>query len=131
MAKEKLKHYLSNKELVAEIIECKAQDRLSRKAENMFCLLGKKLMNKMYYHNQDDRNDCYQAGMLGLLLQWRSFNPDKSDNAFAYYTEVFKRAMAKGWGELYARKGDPDKAVKVFSLSGRANNDEAGGMFNI
>lgn len=131
MAKDKPKHYLSNKELVQEIIECKVNDRLSRKAENMFILLGKKLMTKMYYHNPDDRADCFQAGMLGLLIQWRSFNPEKSDNAFAYYSEVFKRAMAKGWGELYALKGDSDKSVKVFSLSGRSDSEEGGGMFNI
>ena len=132
MIKEKPKHYLSNAELVREIIICKEQDRLSRKAENMFMLLGNKVIKKMYYNNVDDRNDCYQTGMLGILLHWRSFNPEKSDNAFAYYTEVFKRAMAKGWSDLYTKKGDPHHKIKVMSLSGRSGDGEdGGGMYNL
>jgi hypothetical protein len=46
------------------------------------------------------------------------FNEEKSVNAFAYFTEVFKRGIAKGFNELYKKKGDNDNLIKVISIEG-------------
>jgi len=102
----------------------KAQGRLTRNAEKMLELLGKKTIKKMRYYSNDDKMDCYQSGLLDMFQNWFNFNEEKSVNAFAYFTEVFKRGIAKGYNELYKKKGDNDHKIKLISIEG--SNDGSG-----
>ena len=116
--------YLNNKELYVEIIVSKAQGKLTRNAEKMLELLAKKTIKKMRYWSNDDKMDCYQSGLLDMFQNWFNFNEDKSVNAFAYFTEVFKRGIAKGFNEIYKKKGDNDNLIKLLSIEG--SNDGKG-----
>jgi hypothetical protein len=111
---EKSKMYLSNKELYMEIIYSKAAGRLTPKAVNMLMLLGKNIIKKMYYKNVDDKQDCLQEAMLSCFRFWYNFDEQKGDNCFAYFTEVIKRGLAKGWNNNYKTKGAD---VEVISLT--------------
>jgi hypothetical protein len=111
------KHYLNNKELYIEIIISKAQGRLTRSAEKMLEILAKKTIKKMRYYSNDDKLDCYQSGLLDMFQNWYNFNEDKSINAFAYFTEIFKRGLAKGWNDLYKKKGDNEHQIKLISIN--------------
>ena len=111
------KHYLNNKELYIEIIISKAQGRLTRNAEKMLETLAKKTIKKMRYYSNDDKLDCYQSGLLDMFQNWYNFNEDKSINAFAYFTEIFKRGLAKGWNDLYKKKGDNEHQIKLISIN--------------
>jgi hypothetical protein len=111
------KHYLNNKELFIEIIVSKAQGRLTRNAEKMLEILAKKTIKKMRYYSNDDKLDCYQSGLLDMFQNWYNFNEDKSINAFAYFTEIFKRGLAKGWNDLYKKKGDNEHQIKLISIN--------------
>ena len=121
-------HYLKNKELLAEILHSKAQGALTRAAERMLQILAQRTIKKFHYRCQSDRDDCLQSGLLALFTTWKSFDPSKSTNAFAYYTEIFKRGAAKGFTQLFDLKGDKDKQVKMLSLSG---DNDGEGMFSI
>jgi hypothetical protein len=110
--------YLNNKELYIEIIVSKAQGRLTRNAERMLELLAKKTIKKMRYWSNDDKLDCYQTGLLDMFENWYNFNEDKSTNAFAYFTEIFKRGLARGWNNLYKKKGDNEHQIKLISING-------------
>ncbi len=112
------KHYLNNKELYIEIIISKAQGRLTRNAEKMLEILAKKTIKKMRYYSNDDKLDCYQSGLLDMFENWYNFNEDKSTNAFAYFTEIFKRGLARGWNNLYKKKGDNEHQIKLISING-------------
>ena len=112
------KHYLNNKELYIEIIISKAQGRLTRNAEKMLEILAKKTIKKMRYYSNDDKLDCYQTGLLDMFENWYNFNEDKSTNAFAYFTEIFKRGLARGWNNLYKKKGDNEHQIKLISING-------------
>lgn len=116
--------YLNNKDLFIEIIVSKAQGKLTRTAEQMLELLGKKTIKKMRYWSVDDKLDCYQSGLLDMYQNWYNFNEDKSVNAFAYFTEVFKRGLAKGYNEIYKKKGDNEHQIKLISIEG--SNDGQG-----
>lgn len=107
-----------------EIIVSKSTGRLTKTAENMLELLAKKTIKKMRYWSNDDKLDCYQSGLLDMYQNWYNFNEDKSVNAFAYFTEVFKRGIAKGYNELYKKKGDNDYQIKLLSIEG--SNDGNG-----
>ncbi len=116
--------YLNNKDLFVEIVVSKAQGKLTNNAKIMLELLAKKTIKKMRYWNNDDRMDCYQSGLLDMFSNWHNFNEEKSTNAFAYYTEIFKRGLAKGYNELYKKKGDADHQIKLVSLD--SSNDGQG-----
>ena len=113
--------YLNNKDLYVEIIVSKAQGKLTRKAERMLEILGKETIKKMRYWSYDDKMDCFQSGLLDMYQNWYNFNEQKSVNAFAYFTEIFKRGLAKGYNELYKKKGDADHQIKLVSLE--SSND--------
>jgi hypothetical protein len=110
------KKYLSNKDLYCELIVSKAKGRLTKEAERMLILLAKNVIRKMYYNDYNDRLDCLQTAYLDVFSNWYSFDENKGDNAFSYFTEIIKRGMAKGWNARYRLKGDPD--AKVISLTG-------------
>ncbi len=118
------RQYLNNKELYIEIIISKARGKLTRNAERMLELLAKKTIKKMRYWSNDDRLDCYQSGLLDMFQNWYNFNEDKSINAFAYFTEIFKRGLAKGWNDLYKKKGDNEHHIKLISIE--SSNDGNG-----
>jgi hypothetical protein len=127
MAKQK--NYLNNKDLFNAIVESKAQDKLTKEAENMLVLLAERAINKLSYVNNDDRDDCLQFALLDLLKYWRNFNP-AYPNAFAYFTEIAKRGYAKGWNKIHPLKYKGTMSIDHISTGG---NDDfgGGGMFNI
>ena len=103
------------------MIVSKAQGRLTKKAEKMLELLARETIKKMRYWSNDDKMDCYQSGLLDMFQNWYNFNEEKSVNAFAYFTEVFKRGIAKGYNELYKKKGDNDHQIKLLSIEGSSD----------
>jgi hypothetical protein len=121
MIKEKKKKYLSNKDLYMEIIVSKAKGRLTPRAGQMLVLLGKKLQNKMYYRDPDDKKDCLQEAMLSVFKLWYNFDENKGENAFAYYSEIIKRGLAMGWNKMYKTKGEQ---VEFISLTGYSADGE-------
>jgi hypothetical protein len=94
------KQYLKPKDLYIEIIVSKEMGKLTRDAEKYLNLLGKNIMKKFYYKDNDDKLDCYQNGMYQIYKNWYLFDELKGDNPFAYYTEIFKRGVAAGWKEV-------------------------------
>jgi hypothetical protein len=120
--------YLKNKEFLAEIILSKEQGELTENAKQMLMLLGNKCIKKMRYYNPIDREDCLQTGLMVMFSNWHNFDPAKSNNAFAYFTEIFKRGIAKGFNELYKKKGDPNGDVKQVSIQ---SSNDGEGIYNI
>jgi hypothetical protein len=123
------KDYLSNKELFAQIIESKGKGALTHKAQKMLYTLGNNVIKKKrYYYNPDDRKDCLQTGLLDMYSNWKNFDPAKSTNAFAYFTEVFKRGMARGFNQLNKKKGDPNNESRTISIN---SSNDGEGIFNL
>ena len=105
------KEYLNKQEFYDEMIKCKENGVLSERAKNMFVLLANQTIKKKTYYNPDDKFDCLQEGLLALITRQHNFDTDISNNAFAYYTEIFKRGMAKGLNDIY------NKNMKTVSIS--------------
>ena len=120
--------YLKNKDLLEEILISKETGNLTLKAQEMFQLLANRTIRKMRYYNPSDKEDCMQTGLLDMFANWKNFDVEKSKNAFAYFTEIFKRGIARGYGELYKKKGDPDGIYRHVSIEG-SNDGE--GIYNI
>jgi hypothetical protein len=94
------KQYLKPKDLYIEILVSKEMGKLTKDAEKYLNLLGKNILKKFYYKDNDDKLDCYQNGMYQIYKNWHLFDENKSENCFSYYTEIFKRGAAGGWNEV-------------------------------
>ena len=122
------KNYLNNKDLYAEIVISKEEDKLTRKAEKMLQMLAERAINRLNYVNEEDRKDCLQFALLDLWKYWRNFNP-KYPNAFAYFTEIAKRGYAKGWNKIHPNKYKG--TLSIDRINSKDSDSGGSGMFNI
>lgn len=91
------KIYVSNDVLLEEVMKSKERDELTPKALKMFDLMIQNISSKKYYNNPDDKKDCWQSAYLDILMYWRGFDPEKTSNAFAYFTSLIINGLNKGW----------------------------------
>ena len=122
------KYYINNKDFTNEIIRCKhgllneetgyqhTKGELSPKAIDYFILLANRAIQKLKFQNPLDREDCIQSALLDLLRYRRNFNEEKSNNAFAYFTQIAKNGYAKEYKKIYKHIGKGEKIVTI-SLS--------------
>lgn len=117
------------KELYIEIVISKGRGRLTKRAQELLLKLAKNAIRKKQYYAEEDREDCSQTALLVIFQNWHNFNPEKFSNAFAYFTEIFKRGIAQGLNELHRKRGE-EKGVRIRTVSiNSANKGE--GMFNL
>jgi len=93
-------HYVRNADLLAEILKSKEQDKLTDEAAKMFVQIATKMSAMLKYNNPDDREDCISTAVLDCLRYWRNFDPNITQNAFAFFTSVIRNGYAKGWRQL-------------------------------
>ena len=93
-------NYLNNKELREEIIKCKELDELTPKAIDMFILLSEKVADNYTYKDPEDKKDCVASALMDCYRYWRSYDPDKTKNAFAYFSSVCFNGLRKGFRSL-------------------------------
>lgn len=113
-------HYVKNADLLAEIIKSKEQNKLTPLAVQMLYKIVKGLSRLHNYKYPQDLEDCIQSGMEQVTMYWRNFDPNKSTNAFAYFTQVLKIGSTRGFNEL-----------RVLKESERVSLSEDGGIFNL
>lgn len=111
--------YVKNKDLLAEIIKSKEQDQLTSKAMEMLMKMAREISKVFKYKYEEDREDCISYAIEDILKYWRNFDPNKSSNAFAYYTQMIKNGFGKGWRALYPIK--ESKKVSISSEDGVYN----------
>ena len=105
--KAKLKpHYVDNKKFLVAMIEHrekvqKAEDK-KRKAPMVTNYIGEcflKIANHLSYRpnfiNYTYRDDMISDGIENCLQYMRNFNPEKSSNPFAYFTQIIYYAFIR------------------------------------
>ena len=110
--------YVKNKELREEIKLSREKDELTRKALDMLILMSRRFSYNFKYFYEEDREDCISFAVMDCYLYWRGYDPDKSQNAFAYYSQIIKNGFAKGWNTLYGKMtfGDKTSLNNIHSL---------------
>ena len=96
--------YVSNKELLKEIIESKKRNELTPRAVELICKMSNELSKVLKYKYSEDREDCVASGIADVIKSWKNFDPQKSENVFAYYSQVIKNGMAKTWNLIHEQK---------------------------
>ena len=86
------KNYINNKEFTQSVIESKEKDELQPFTIECFVMLANRAVERLYFKDYRDREDCIQSALVDCIKYWRNFDPEKSDppNAFAYFTQMCK-----------------------------------------
>jgi len=113
--------YVKPKELYDEICISLDQKSLTPRAQQMLILIAERANQKLKYADPMDREDCIGFALLDLLKYWDRFKPEKTKNAFAYFTQVAKNGYAKGWNKLH-----PGKYKGTISLDKKSSPDSEG-----
>jgi len=126
-----MSNYLSNSELLKEIVYCKGTGKLTNKAVEMFILLAERVVSRLPYADDYLREEAESGAKMDLLLYWNRFDPTKSTNAFAYLTQICKMGAAKSFNKSY-KFGKKFKGKLISMSSGWSSDDsDTDGIYSI
>jgi len=126
-SKAKLKpHYVDNKKFLGAMIEHRAKvqkaEEKKRKAPEVTNYIGEcflKIANHLSYRpnfiNYTYRDDMISDGIENCLQYMRNFNPEKSNNPFAYFTQIIYYAFIR---RIQKEKKQQDVKAKLIASSG-------------
>ena len=114
------KNYINNKEFTQAVIDSKEADELTKFTVECFVMLANRAVERLYFKDYRDKEDCVQSALVDCVKYWRNFDPTKSSppNAFAYFTQMCKNGYAKEWKKIHKKTGLEDgENVETISLS--------------
>lgn len=92
--KRKTKNYLNNPDIIKQWKLSSEQDAMNDEFSKMMMLLTERYSSQMRFNVCDSfREDMEAFALMTVSKVWRSFDPEKSNNPFAYFTQVIKRAF--------------------------------------
>ena len=112
-------NYLKNSDLLREILLSKEQDKLTDNAVRYLQRMVKECTKVMRYKEEADKEDCMAFAMLDLISYWNRFDPNKTNNAFAFFTQVIKNGLAKGWKKIHNVKST--QMIRISEVNGIYN----------
>jgi|TARA_B100001287_G_C22608784_1_gene494092 hypothetical protein len=106
MKKKKSEHYVDNKKFLAEMVlfkekcdKAKAKGKPNPPITNYMGECFLKIANHLSYRpnfiNYTYKDDMISDGIENCLQYVANFNPDKSDNPFAYFTQIIYYAFIR------------------------------------
>tara|TARA_R110000868_G_scaffold168135_2_gene402722 strand:+ start:945 stop:1355 length:411 start_codon:yes stop_codon:yes gene_type:complete len=114
------KNYINNKEFTQAVVDSKEADELTDFTVECFVMLANRAVERLYFKDYRDKEDCVQSALVDCVKYWRNFDPTKSNppNAFAYFTQMCKNGYAKEWKKIHKKTGLEDgENVETISLS--------------
>ena len=96
--------YVNPNDFYQEIVKSKKEGELTKEAIKMISLIIDRYARKFNYKDEMDREDCASHAIMQILRNWRSYDPAKNSNAFAYFTQAAKMGLYMGWNKLYEYK---------------------------
>lgn len=115
--KAKKVNYVNGRDFHNEIVLSREQGELTKNAVTMIIKMANESSKILSYKYEEDREDCIAFGIRDVLLYWKTFDPDKGSNAFAYFTQIIKNGFAKGYNILH-----PIKTSNKISISNEKGN---------
>ena len=85
--------YLKNADLLAEVIKCKAAGKLSNKLASMLYMLTTRYATKPNFSGYTYIDDMVAEALADLCKNALKFNPERSSNPFAFYTQCIHNSF--------------------------------------
>lgn len=88
-------NYLNNKDLLIEVAKSKEQDppQMTDKLAHMLQTLAARYGKKGNFAGYSYNDDMQAFAMMMLVRTWKSFDPAKSNNPFAFFTQCIKNSF--------------------------------------
>jgi hypothetical protein len=118
MTTKKTKHYINNSDFLAALIEYQKQCDIAKKEKKndppipnylgeCFLKIAEHLSRKPNFISYSFRDEMIADGIENCLMYFRNFDPVKSNNPFAYFTQIiyyaFLRRIQKEKKQLYVK----------------------------
>jgi hypothetical protein len=87
------KYYVTNAQLLEAFHEAKALGRLTDRMARYLQMIAERYSYHPWFVGYSYRDDMVAAAVVNLVANWHKFNPEKSDNPFAYYTTASYRSF--------------------------------------
>lgn len=85
--------YLNNRDLLAQVLISKKNDKMTNELAKMLQLLTARYAKKGNFANYTYNDDMQSYAMLMVVKTWRGFDPAKSSNPFAWFTQCIKNSF--------------------------------------
>ena len=126
MAKKKSEHYVNNKELLAALIDYRAavavaktkdlpKPRISNYLGECFLKIATHLSYKPNFVNYMFRDDMISDGIENCVQYIHNFDPNKSRNPFAYFTQIIHYAFLR---RIQKEKKQLEIKTKIIEKTG-------------
>ena len=127
MSEKKSKHYVNNADFLEALVKykhaCKDAEQNSKPEPKIpnyigecFLKIAEHLSRKPNFISYSFRDEMIADGIENCLMYFRNFDPDKSKNPFAYFTQIiyyaFLRRIMKEKKQLYVKY----KATEQFGI---------------
>ena len=138
MVRKKSEHYVNNKELLealivyrAKVANAKENDlpkpRITNYLGECFLKIATHLSYKPNFVNYMFREDMICDGIENCVQYIKNFDPEKSSNPFAYFTQIIHYAFLR---RIQKEKRQMDIRAKIIERSGYEEVMSADGDFN-
>lgn len=87
------KYYLTNSRLLPEVIKAKEAGRLTDELAKMLMMLTRKYAMRPCFSGYTYREDMVSEALANLCQNALKFNPEKSNNPFAFYTSCINNSF--------------------------------------
>ena len=126
MAKAKSEHYVNNKELLSAIIDYRDRVEIAKKRDlpkpridnyigECFLKIATHLSYKPNFVNYMFREDMISDGIENCVQYIHNFDPNKSKNPFAYFTQIIHYAFLR---RIQREKRQLDIKNKIVEKTG-------------
>ena len=85
--------YITKAELLKEVIISKQKGKMSNELARMLMLLTSKYAKSSNFARYTFNEDMQAFALMMLVRTWNSFDPTKSENPFAFFTQCIKNSF--------------------------------------
>lgn len=115
--RRKSTNYLNNRDLLAETVKSLEQDEMTDKLTRMLMKLVERYGKKGNFANYTYNDDMQAYALMMLVRTWRSFKPDRSSNAFAFFTQCVKNSFIQYLNQERRQRDIRDEMLVSKGLS--------------
>jgi DNA-directed RNA polymerase specialized sigma subunit len=116
MSKKGDNYYIKNSDLLAEIVIYKTNGRASENLGRMLLIIAENFSSKGSFAGYTWKKDMISEAVLTCLKYLRNFDEAKSQNAFAYITQICKNAFLTYIKEQNKHSDIKDICYREYSL---------------
>lgn len=85
--------YVTNKALLAEFKRSREKGEMTTELAKMVMLICERYARRGSYASYTYNDDLQSFALMNLVKSWKSFNPEKSQNPFAYFTSCIHNSF--------------------------------------